>query len=160
MDELRYLILAAQREGSRTMHDALRDLELTPAQAEVLDVLGRHQPVTLVELGRLLVCELGSPSRLVDSMVRRGLVSRTPHPHDKRAVTMELTESGRALAAQLDEATGELTDRIEKLLTPAEIDTTISLLTKLVRGTHRGEALRHRFPVHRRQPVQEPAGTK
>ena len=43
-DELRYLILAAQREGSRRLGEALRHLDLTPAQAEVLDVLGAASP--------------------------------------------------------------------------------------------------------------------
>lgn len=146
LDQLRYLILAAQREGSRALGDALRELELTPAQAEVLDVLAEYQPVTLAELGRLLVCELGSPSRLVDAMVRRGLVSRVPHAHDRRAVTVELTEHGRELAARLDKATGQLTDVIGGLLTRADITALTSLLTKLLRDTHSGDALRHRFP--------------
>src|SRR5689334_9636120 len=58
--ELRYLILAAQREGSRRLAAALRELDLTPAQAEVLDVLTGREPITLAALGRLLVCEAGS----------------------------------------------------------------------------------------------------
>ena len=147
LDELRYLILAAQREGSRALNDALRHLELTASQAEVLDVLAEHQPVTLAELGRLLVCELGSPSRLVDAMVRRGLVSRVPHPQDRRAVTVELTERGRELAARLDEATGRLTDVIGRLLSETDISDLTGLLTKLLRGTHSGKALRQRFPA-------------
>lgn len=146
LDELRYLILAAQREGSRALHDALRHLELTPAQAEVLDVLAKHQPLTLAEVGRLLVCELGSPSRLVDAMVRRGLVSRVPHAQDKRAVTVELTERGQVLATQLDEATGQITQLIATQLSAAEIATMSGLLTKLLRNTRSGQAVQNRFP--------------
>jgi DNA-binding MarR family transcriptional regulator len=147
MDHLRYLVVAAQREGSRMLNDGLRHLELTPAQAEVLDVLAEHQPVTLAELGRLLVCELTSPSRLVDAMVRRGLVSRVPHPHDKRAVTVELTAHGQELAARLDGATALITDFIADRLTSTDIDTLAGLLTKLLADTRNGDALRHRFPA-------------
>lgn len=147
LDHLRYLIVGAQREGSRALNDGLRHLELTAAQAEVLDVLAAHQPVTLAELGRLLVCELGSPSRLVDAMVRRGLVSRVPHAHDRRAISVELTVHGQELAARLDEATGELTDTIADRLTSTDIDTMTGLLTKLLHETHNGDALRHRFPT-------------
>ena len=38
-EELRYLILAAQREGARALAELLRPAGLTAAQAEVLAVL-------------------------------------------------------------------------------------------------------------------------
>ncbi|GHO54498.1 hypothetical protein KSB_29730 [Ktedonobacter robiniae] len=41
-EELRYLILAAQREGERILTEVLRPLDLTPSQAEVLHVLQVH----------------------------------------------------------------------------------------------------------------------
>src|SRR5215813_1799230 len=76
--EIRHLILAAQRHGSRIIAGYLRAASLTPAQAEVLQVLASHEPLTLVELGRLMISETGSPSRLVDTLVTRGLVAREP----------------------------------------------------------------------------------
>ncbi|MDF3294283.1 MarR family winged helix-turn-helix transcriptional regulator [Streptomyces silvisoli] len=145
-DELRYLLLAAQREGSRRLGEALRHLGLTPAQAEVLDVLAAHQPVTLAALGRLLVCEQGSPSRLVDSLVQRDLVSRVPHHEDRRAVLIELTDAGRSLAAQLGEATGRLTTEMTSRLSAADIDTLTVLLHTLLDGTDVAQAVRSRFP--------------
>src|SRR5204862_2497912 len=70
-EELRYLILALQREGNRLLAAGLRALELTPSQAETLRVLADHQPLTLTGLGELLVCETGdNPSRLVDRLVK------------------------------------------------------------------------------------------
>ena len=69
IEELRYLILAAQREGNRLFADVLRPLHLTPSQAEVLRVLQDHEPLSLIALGDLLVCETGSPSRLVQGLV-------------------------------------------------------------------------------------------
>ncbi|GAA2272443.1 MarR family transcriptional regulator [Kitasatospora cystarginea] len=145
-EELRYLLLAAQREGSRRLGESLRHLGLTPAQAEVLDVLAGHQPVTLAALGRLLVCEQGSPSRLVDSLVQRDLVSRVPHEQDKRAVLIELTDAGRSLAAQLGEATGRLTAEMAGRLSAADIGTLTGLLHTLLEGTDVAQAIRSRFP--------------
>lgn len=145
-DELRYLLLAAQREGSRRLGDALRHLGLTPAQAEVLDVLAAHPPVTLAALGRLLVCEQGSPSRLVDSLVQRDLVSRVPHEQDKRAVLIHLTDAGRALAAQLGEATSRLTGEMGARLTAEDVETLATLLHTLLDGTDAAQAIRSRFP--------------
>ena len=67
---VRYLVLAAQREGSRRLTRDLRQIRLTPSQSEVLRILGDHGPLSLTGLGELLVCESGrNPSRLVDRLV-------------------------------------------------------------------------------------------
>src|SRR5882757_9701174 len=82
-DEMRYLILAAQREGNRLLSDYIRPLGLTPAQAEVLSVLHEAQPLSLIEVGERLICETGSPSRLVDGLVKAGLVESNPSTTDQ-----------------------------------------------------------------------------
>ena len=64
-EEIRYLFLAVQREGNRYFAERLSRLALTPAQAEVLRVLQDHQPLSLLGLGELLVCESRSPSRRI-----------------------------------------------------------------------------------------------
>jgi MarR family transcriptional regulator, organic hydroperoxide resistance regulator len=102
VEELRYLVLAAQRDGNRVLAALLRPLGLTPAQAEVLSVLaGAQRPLTVRELGELLVCEPGSPSRLVSALAGTGHVARRPHPGDGRASALELTDQGRRAAEQV-----------------------------------------------------------
>src|SRR3954466_13520951 len=101
IEELRFLILAAEREGSRFFAEALRPWHLTPSQAEVLRVLQNHEPLSLIALGNLLVCEVGSPSRLVQGLVEDGLVQRLPSVTDKRMVTLTLTELGKGIAAKV-----------------------------------------------------------
>ena len=102
LSELRHLILVTQREGNRWLGDALRPIGLTPSQAEILTVLAERDKLTLVELGRSIVCETGSPSRLVDHLVRRGLVERQPGTTDRRVVHLQFcTESGQELAGAL-----------------------------------------------------------
>src|SRR3954451_18263885 len=101
IEELRYLILAAQREGSRLFAEALRPLGSPPSQAKVLRVLKEHEPLSLIALGDLLVCETGSPSRLVQRLVEDGLVERIPSSTDKRMVTLTLTDRGREVAAKV-----------------------------------------------------------
>ena len=96
-EELRYLILAAQREGNRMLAQALKPLGVTPSQAEVLSLLRTRRPLSLNGLGDLLVCESGnSPSRLVDRLVAAGLVMRQTDDTDRRHVKLSLTPEGRA----------------------------------------------------------------
>ena len=62
-EQIRYLILAAQREGNRQLSAALAQLGLTPAQSEALRILEDHGPLALKQLGDMLVCDTGtSPS--------------------------------------------------------------------------------------------------
>src|SRR5438034_7263370 len=105
IEELRYLVLGAQREGNRSLTELLRPLGLTPSQAEVIAVLrDAPVPLTVREIGARLVCETGSPSRLVGSVVAAGLVERTEHPSDRRAVKLSLTDAGKAAAREVTEA--------------------------------------------------------
>jgi MarR family transcriptional regulator, organic hydroperoxide resistance regulator len=102
VEELRYLVLAAQRDGNRALAALLRPLGVTPAQAEVLGVLAATgRPLTVSELGEQLVCEPGSPSRLVASLVGAGLISRKAHERDGRASALALTDAGKRLAKQV-----------------------------------------------------------
>ena len=65
IEELRYLVLGAQREGARSLAELLQPAGLTAAQAEVIAVLrDADRPLTVREVGDRLVCEGGSPSRL------------------------------------------------------------------------------------------------
>jgi DNA-binding MarR family transcriptional regulator len=146
LDRIRYSILGAQREGSRMMAASLRETGLTPAQAEVLEVIREHGPLTLAELGKLLICENGSPSRLVDTLVQRGYICRERGEHDRRIVTLTLTHAGDQVVEHAVRI-GGLRDHIAAHLTQREINQLTALLGKLLADTQTGNALALRFPI-------------
>ena len=145
IEELRYLILAAQREGNRLFADALRPLHLTPSQAEVLRVLQDHEPLSLIALGDLLVCESGSPSRLVQGLVEDGLVERTPSSTDKRMVTLTLTNAGREMAAKVGAIESQFYQMIADVVKDAPMQEILELLWRFVEGRPAGMALARRM---------------
>lgn len=145
--ELRYLVLAAQREGNRLLAARLRPLGLTTAQAEVLSLLNERKVLTLSGLGELLVCESGTnPSRLVDRLVTQGLLKRTRSATDGREVLLQLTSTGRRAAAQAAAIEGELYAAMEVLATGHDVDATIALLRDFVGDLPSGQAVARRFP--------------
>jgi DNA-binding MarR family transcriptional regulator len=145
VEELRYLILAVQREGNRILAAQLRPLGLTPSQGEVLRVLHDHQPLTLSALGHLLVCETTtSPSRLVDRMVGQGLLQRTTDPDDRRYVTLTLTPEGRRLERQVVAVEDHLHGVLEGLVADQPLDETIRLLRNVADEFPAGQALARR----------------
>jgi DNA-binding MarR family transcriptional regulator len=144
-EELRYLILALQREGNRLLAAGLRPLELTPSQAETLRVLADHQPLTLTGLGELLVCETGdSPSRLVDRLVKVGLIRREVDPGDRRQVNLTLTSAGQRRAREVSTVEAELHGAMESLLAGQPVDQTLTLLRTLADAFPAGQALARR----------------
>jgi len=144
-EELRYLILAIQREGNRILAAELRPVGVTPSQAEALRVLADHQPLTLLALGELLVCETGgSPSRLVDRLVTAGLVRREPDPVDRRQVTLSLTNQGKRTASQITRAEERLYDVIDAHTEGQPVDRALMLLRALAAAFPAGAALARR----------------
>ena len=144
VEELRYLMLGVQREGNRTLTEALRPLALTPSQAEVLRVLQEFQPLSLIALGDLLICETGSPSRLVNGMVEAGLIERVPFTTNRRMVTLTLTEKGQEKAQQVCDVEKAMYDMITNVLTGVSLSDMNVLLWRFIEGRPAGEALARR----------------
>ena len=143
VEEFRYLVLAAQREGNRILTEALRLLGLTPSQAEVLRVLQEQQPLSLIALGDLLVCESGSLSRLVNGLVEAGLVKRLPSATNGRMVT--LTATGEEMATQVSAVEAGLYEFLAGALEGQSLSEGTALLWRLVEGRPAGEALARRI---------------
>ncbi|MBA2176063.1 MarR family transcriptional regulator [Halobacillus locisalis] len=131
---LRYLVLAAQRQGNRMLNDKLAHLGLTSSKAEVLRVLDSYQPLSVREIGELLVCETGSPSRLIKSMVEAGLIVRITNPSDSRSTLLKLSQTGKGKTKEVKEIEEQLYADFNKVLTEKEISDTNAVLSKLVRS--------------------------
>jgi len=147
IEELRYRVLAIQRDGNRDLAAALRPLGVTPAQGEVLGVLAQADgPLTVRQLGQLLVCEPGSPSRLVSSLVSAGLVSRGTHPDDARASTLTLTRAGERTAAKVRGVEDRLHASLrERLGSQRTVDEALRLTRRLTGDGASAQALERRL---------------
>ena len=134
-----------QREGNRLMAAALRPLGVTPAQAEVLQVLADRQPLTLTGLGELLVCESGTnPSRLIDRLVTAGLVRRAESGQDRRQVELSLTSAGRGKARQIDGIKNQMYQLMDGAGADYDIQQVLGYLRALVQGRPSGLAIDRR----------------
>jgi DNA-binding MarR family transcriptional regulator len=143
-EELRFLILGAQREGNRVFASLLAPLDITPSQAEVLRCLFEADSLSLNALGRRLVCEAGSPSRLVSTLVMRGWVERKEDERDRRQVTLALTPEGIEKEKAVREVEEQLHGWISARLSHAEIVSASQSLGKLLNGTAAGKAVEER----------------
>lgn len=88
------------------MDQGLAERGLTRARAELLWRLEEHlrqhgAPMTQRELSQALKCTPRNVTGLVDVLQADGLVARGPHPTDRRATLVTLTERGRAASAMM-----------------------------------------------------------
>lgn len=143
--ELRYLVLAAQREGNRQLIRQLNEVGLTPSQAEVLIVLADHGPMTLKALGGMIVCEAGSPSRIVDNLVGRDLVARHTAANDRRAVDLSLTDEGSRLVPPLRALDEAIHDTAISQFSTPQLQGLVSALRLFLSGTESEQVLERRF---------------
>lgn len=85
------------------MQATLTERGLTTARAEVLLVLHRHgRPMVQRELSQALHCTARHVTALVDVLQANGWVTRGPHPTDRRATLVTLTDKGAAAADRMD----------------------------------------------------------
>ncbi|MEV6873096.1 MarR family transcriptional regulator [Amycolatopsis sp. NPDC051128] len=76
------------------MRQALAERGLTASRAEVIYVLARDGALVQRELAQALGCTPRHVTGLVDTLQHGGLVERRPHPTDRRAISVALTERG------------------------------------------------------------------
>lgn len=150
------LVKAAQREGDRRVNEVLQPLGLTAAQAEVLQVLDRAGPLSLGELGDLLVAEGGHPSRLVDRMVRAGHLRRSVSSSDRRRLELSLTGQGAALARHAFRKKRALLAHSRSLLKGHEIEPIRALLEDYLADSAWGRTVRLRRQMSDRRHGHTP----
>jgi DNA-binding MarR family transcriptional regulator len=77
------------------------DPGLTPEQWFVLARLAQRAPVRQIDLAEPVLGDPPNVSRLVDVLVSRGYVDRSPDPTDRRSSLLALTRQGAAVAKTL-----------------------------------------------------------
>jgi MarR family transcriptional regulator, organic hydroperoxide resistance regulator len=149
--ELAMMIKAGQREFERRTNEAMRPLGLTAAQADAIVVIGQAQPVSLKELGELLIAEAGHPSRLVDRLVEAGLVERRGADDDRRRVELSLTPKGRRLQARVLRARQQALELGRALIGDRDLEPALALLRDLAQYSEFAELIARRRELDERE---------
>lgn len=100
-------------------------------QCAVLTTLSRDGDQTLTALTRTLNLDKAWLSRTTDNMVEDGLLVKAPHPNDRRALLLHLTDAGQQAAAALDEQLNAQAARVLGRLPAEDQAQTVRLLGAL-----------------------------
>lgn len=102
-----YLAGQLAKGFSRSLQQRSSSLGFSPGQFPVLVELWNVDGLTQKQLLDRLEVEQATLANTLSRMERDGLIQRTPHPGDKRAQIIRLTEAGRALESQALDAAAE-----------------------------------------------------
>jgi DNA-binding MarR family transcriptional regulator len=131
-ESLGYLVNRAARSMAHQLARELRPAGIGIGQWAVLLPLWARDGISQAELSRVVAIEPPTMVRTIDRMVRDGLVTRVPDPHDGRLTRIYLTERGRALQDELIPKAIAVNTATLGRLTPTEGRTLQRLLRKLV----------------------------
>ena len=128
-------LMRAHQIALARVEAALKPLGVTFARYEVLMLLyfSKRGSLPMKVIGSRLQVHPTSVTNAVDRLEDAGLVTRSPHPEDRRAVLVALTPSGRQLAVK---ATDALTAVVfsQPDLSPGDLGRLVEVLTTLRRG--------------------------
>jgi DNA-binding MarR family transcriptional regulator len=111
-----------------------RQAELTVPQFRTLVVLSRSNDTSLSALAEHLGLSLPAASRMVELLVKRGLMQRQTQSKDRRRVSLSLTRQGReTFQRALDATQIALTTRLKTLTHPdiAQIRAAMRILSRV-----------------------------
>lgn len=110
----------------------LDDEGISFARLRLLHVLQEEGPQIMNELSQALEITARSVTSLVDGLEAAGLVERRPHPEDRRATYIALTDDGHEMLERLREARVARLAELLSVLDPDEQAELTQLLAKLV----------------------------
>lgn len=136
---LTQLVMRTARTLRRSTIGELEPFGLTPSQSRALGVISRHcdQPPRLGDIAAHLDIAPRSTTEVVDALEERGLVRRSPDPTDRRAMTIVLTDEGRALRRRIGRVRAQKGDEFFGHLTPEQQEQLRSLLEQALAPHHK-----------------------
>jgi len=160
-----YLMRMSTNRVLPMMEALFQDEELTFSQWTTLVAL--YSGVTTAgDLAHNICHDAGSLTRLIDQLVERGFVTRDRSATDRRVVTLHLTPHGHELVEQMAPRVMDLWNNLLSGFTHAEIDTLVSLLSRLAIAAEgkpregRLSLLRDAPPIPKGAPAAKTAKSK
>jgi DNA-binding MarR family transcriptional regulator len=93
--------------------------DLTPQQFNILRILrGAGQPLSTLQIRQRMLDKMSDTSRIVDRLIKKGLVKKVICKSDRRLVDVSITEKGLKLLEKLDDAQDDLDGIINNLSEP------------------------------------------
>jgi DNA-binding MarR family transcriptional regulator len=90
--------------------------DITPQQYNILRILrGSKQPLSTLQIRERMLDKMSDTSRIVERLLKKGLVEKKVCTHDKRMVDVVISRKGTALLDKLDRRNEEMDSFVNSL---------------------------------------------
>ncbi len=111
----------------------VRETGYSLAQIHTIEVLGSHGSLRMKELAEKLGITTGTLTVQIEKLVKAGLIERCPHPADRRAIVVALTNEGLAIYQQHNLLHLDLIKDLTRNISREREDILIDCLEKMIR---------------------------
>ena len=114
-------------------HAFFKDYDLSSEQYNVLRILRgqKGHPANLSTIQERMLNKMSNTTRLIDKLLKKGLVTRQVCPSNRRKIDILITQKGLDLLTELDLKVESNNQEITKNLNHKELTTLNNLLDKL-----------------------------
>lgn len=126
-----FLLAKAYQRACAIFKERFDAYDLTPQQFGLLGFLWQRDGQSQAELSHRSQIDRTTMGGLVDRLEKEGLVQRSPHPEDRRAYQIFLTEKGKRLEKELTPVAAEVIKSFVSPITAEEHGKLIEILEKL-----------------------------
>jgi DNA-binding MarR family transcriptional regulator len=131
-----FLLSKGYQRAWAILREEIEPYDLTPPQFALLAFLWQQDGQTQVELSEKGQIDRTTIGGLIDRLQKTGLVERRPHPRDRRAHMIHLTERGWKLEEPLSACAGRSLERFTSGLSTQEVGEMRRML-EILRGDRR-----------------------
>lgn len=114
------------RIGNRTFKSRFG---VKPTDLRILVMLGAYQPISVNEVSRRTHIDKAWISRSLRGLLRRELITKTPHPADSRASSLSLTRKGEAMLREIAPVAQEYQRQLLQGLRRRDVDRVLDSLS-------------------------------
>jgi DNA-binding MarR family transcriptional regulator len=131
-----YLISRVKSSLSNVVSQrTMQELGITSTQGSMLFMIGAGRCQLAADLARHYGIDASAVTRLIDRLEKRKLLARVRSDEDRRAVRLQLTPEGYAIAARMPAIFTEVTDKALAGFTPEEVGFLKSMLRRILTNT-------------------------
>jgi len=128
---LGYLLSKCHQKAFQVFRQKLLAYGLTPPQFALLAFLWKKDEQSQIQLGKAMEMDRTTISGIIDRLAKQGLVSRMPHPEDRRVFMINLTDAGKNLEASVSGLSVTANAQVAANLSEQEQAILVDLLKKM-----------------------------
>ena len=128
------LVYEMKRKCAQVDQVIMDDLKISQSELLFFSALNNCQGINSPELARHMGLSLSRISRVVDKLVVGGYLDRNADTADRRAITLCLTEKGKAVRSKIEKVRNECETRLLETIPSGEIEHFKEIVSKMVKS--------------------------